>query len=339
MTYILGIESSCDDTSAAVLADTTMLSNVTASQEVHRKYGGVVPELASRAHQQNIVPVIHEALQVAGIRKEELHAVAFTRGPGLLGSLLVGTSFAKAFALGLDLPLIEADHMKAHILAHFIQLPAENKKVPQFPFLCLTVSGGHTQIVLVRDYFEMEIVGQTIDDAAGETFDKAAKIMSLPYPGGPVIDKLAAAGDPDKFPFPHPQAKGFDYSFSGLKTSFLYFLRDSLKNNPHFIDENKEDLSASLQKTIISILMHKLMLAAEHYGINQIAIAGGVSANTALRRAMQQTQTDKGWETFIPPFSFTTDNAAMIAVSGYFKYLQKDFTTHSAAPYTRGGIG
>lgn len=339
MTYILGIESSCDDTSAAVLADTTMLSNVTANQEVHRKYGGVVPELASRAHQQNIVPVIHEALQVSGIQKEELHAVVFTRGPGLLGSLLVGTSFAKAFALGLDLPLIEADHMQAHILAHFIQMPGEKKKVPEFPFLCLTVSGGHTQIVLVKDYFEMEIVGQTIDDAAGETFDKAAKIMSLPYPGGPVIDKLAAAGNPDRFPFPHPQAIEFDYSFSGLKTSFLYFLRDNLKSNPDFIDENKEDLSASLQKTIISILMHKLTLAAEHYGIRQIAIAGGVSANSALRHAMHQAQDSKGWETFIPPFSFTTDNAAMIAVVGYFKYLQKDFTTHSAAPYTRGGIG
>jgi N6-L-threonylcarbamoyladenine synthase len=338
MAYILGIESSCDDTSAAVLRDTTMLSNITANQAVHEKYGGVVPELASRAHQQNIIPVIHQALEVAGIKKEQLDAVAFTRGPGLLGSLLVGTSFSKAFALGLNIPLVEVNHMQAHILAHFIQLPGSENKSPQFPFLCLTVSGGHTQIVLVKDYFDMEIVGQTIDDAAGEAFDKAAKIMGLPYPGGPVIDKLAQQGNPDKFDFPEPRIPDFDYSFSGLKTSFLYFLRDNLKDDPDFIEKNKADLSASIQKTIIKTLLKKVKLAAEKFGTNQIAIAGGVSANSELRKVMENAREDFGWETFIPPFQFTTDNAAMIAVTGYFKYLKKEFIGQDAAPYARGGF-
>lgn len=338
MAYILGIESSCDDTSAAVLRDTTMLSNITANQAVHEKYGGVVPELASRAHQQNIIPVIHQALEVAGIKKEQIDAVAFTRGPGLLGSLLVGTSFSKAFALALNIPLVEVNHMQAHILAHFIQMPGSERKSPDFPFLCLTVSGGHTQIVLVKDYFDMEIVGHTIDDAAGEAFDKAAKIMGLPYPGGPVIDKLAKQGNPDKFDFPEPRIAGFDYSFSGLKTSFLYFLRDNLKKDPEFIQKNKNDLSASIQKTIINTLLKKLKLAADKTGTNQIAIAGGVSANSELRKAMENARVDFGWETFIPAFQFTTDNAAMIAVTGYFKYLKKEFIGQDAAPYARGGM-
>ncbi|MFP4470169.1 MAG: tRNA (adenosine(37)-N6)-threonylcarbamoyltransferase complex transferase subunit TsaD [Bacteroidales bacterium] len=338
MALILGIESSCDDTSAAVIRDTTILSNITANQEVHRKYGGVVPELASRAHQQNIIPVIHEALKAAGVEKEELDAVAFTRGPGLLGSLLVGTSFAKAFALGLNIPLIEVDHMQAHILAHFIRKPYEEKKDPSFPFLCLTVSGGHTQIVLVKDHFDMEVVGQTIDDAAGETFDKAAKIMSLPYPGGPVIDKLARQGNPAAFTFPEPQVPGLDYSFSGLKTSFLYFLRDALRKDPDFIQNNKNDLCASMQSTIINILMKKLKQAAKKYGTKEVAIAGGVSANSELRTAMEQAQRDMGWNTHIPAFQFTTDNAAMIAVTGYFKYLKGEFTDQKTAPYARGGI-
>lgn len=338
MAIILGIESSCDDTSAAVIRDTLVLSNVTANQNVHQKFGGVVPELASRAHQQNIIPVIHEALSVAGINKNELDAIAFTRGPGLLGSLLVGTSFAKAFALGLKIPLIEVDHMVAHILAHFSHLPGETKKDPEFPFLCLTVSGGHTQIVLVRDYFDMEIIGQTIDDAAGETFDKAAKIMSLPYPGGPVVDKLAQEGDPNMFHFPEPQVAGFNYSFSGLKTSFLYFLRDQLKTNPDFIEQNKHHLSASLQATIIKILMKKLKLAADHYNIREVAIAGGVSANSGLRKALIDARQTWNWNTYIPQFQFTTDNAAMIAVTGYFKFIKNQFTDQKTSPYARGGI-
>lgn len=338
MAIILGIESSCDDTSAAVIRDTLVLSNVTANQTVHQKFGGVVPELASRAHQQNIIPVIHEALTVAGINKNQLDAIAFTRGPGLLGSLLVGTSFAKAFALGLTIPLIEVDHMVAHILAHFSHLPGETKKDPEFPFLCLTVSGGHTQIVLVRDYFDMEIIGQTIDDAAGETFDKAAKIMSLPYPGGPVVDKLAQEGDPKMFHFPEPQVAGYNYSFSGLKTSFLYFLRDQLKNDPEFIEKNKHHLSASLQATIIKILMKKLKLAADHYNIREVAIAGGVSANSGLRKALIDARQTWNWNTYIPQFQFTTDNAAMIAVTGYFKFIKNQFTDQKTSPYARGGI-
>ncbi|MBE0637043.1 MAG: tRNA (adenosine(37)-N6)-threonylcarbamoyltransferase complex transferase subunit TsaD [Bacteroidales bacterium] len=338
MAIILGIESSCDDTSAAVLRNNVVLSNVTANQNVHQKFGGVVPELASRAHQQNIIPVIHEALSVAGISKNEIDAVAFTRGPGLLGSLLVGTSFAKAFSLGLDIPLIEVDHMMAHILAHFIHLPGEIKKDPEFPFLCLTVSGGHTQIVVVRDHFDMEIIGQTIDDAAGETFDKAAKIMSLPYPGGPVVDKLSQEGDPEIFHFPEPQVAGYNYSFSGLKTSFLYFLRDQLKTNPDFIEQNKHHLSASLQATIIRILMKKLKMAADYYHISEVAIAGGVSANSGLRKALIDARQTWNWNTYIPQFQFTTDNAAMIAMTGYFKFIKNQFTDQKAAPYARGGI-
>jgi N6-L-threonylcarbamoyladenine synthase len=338
MAFILGIESSCDDTSAAVIHDTIMLSNVTANQSVHEKFGGVVPELASRAHQQNIIPVIHQALETAGIKKEQLDAVAFTRGPGLLGSLLVGTSFSKAFALGLGIPLIEVNHMQAHILAHFIQMPGEEARVPQFPFLCLTVSGGHTQIVLVKDYFDMEIVGETIDDAAGETFDKAAKTMGLPYPGGPVIDKLAQQGDPDRFTFPEPKVPGLAYSFSGLKTSFLYFLRDNLKKDPEFIEKNKNDLSASIQKTIISILMKNLQKAAKKYNTSEIAIAGGVSANSELRKVIHESRDKFGWNTYIPQFQFTTDNAAMIAVTGYFKFLKKEFIGQDVAPYARGGM-
>ncbi len=338
MALILGIESSCDDTSAAVLDGTAMLSNVIANQDVHRKFGGVVPELASRAHQQNIIPVIHEAISRAGIDKSRLDAVAFTRGPGLLGSLLVGTSFAKAFALGLDIPLIEVNHMQAHILAHFIRYPNVDYTYPEFPFLCLTVSGGHTQIVLVRGYFEMEIVGRTIDDAAGEAFDKAAKIMGLPYPGGPVIDKLAKDGNSGAFKFPEPSMPQLDYSFSGLKTSFLYFLRDRLKEDPDFIEKNRNDLCASLQSTIVKVLMKKLKLAAKKYHINQIAIAGGVSANTALREAMVKQSEGLGWEIFIPPFEFTTDNAAMIGVTGYLKFKENNFTDQKATPYARGGI-
>lgn len=338
MALILGIESSCDDTSAAVLFNRTMLSNVTANQQVHQKYGGVVPELASRAHQQNIIPVIHEALSMAGVTKNDLNAVAFTRGPGLLGSLLVGASFAKAFALALDIPLIEVDHMMAHILAHFIQLPDEKKVLPRFPFLCLTVSGGHTQIVLVNDYFDMTIVGQTIDDAAGETFDKAAKIMGLPYPGGPMIDKLAQQGDPNLFEFPEPQVAGFNYSFSGLKTSFLYFLRDQLKHDPDFIQKNKYHLSASLQAVIIRILLKKLKQASDHFKINEIAIAGGVSANSALRNAIEESKQKWGWNTYMPQFQLTTDNAAMIAITGYFKYINKNFTDQKTTPYARGGF-
>lgn len=333
-TYILGIESSCDDTSAAVLKNTHVLSNVIANQQVHEKFGGVVPELASRAHQQNIIPVINTAIQEANINKNNLSAIAFTRGPGLLGSLLVGSSFAKALSLTLNIPLIEIDHMEAHILAHFLQ-DEENKKVPSFPFLCLTVSGGHTQIVKVTDYFEMEIIGKTIDDAAGEAFDKAAKIMGLPYPGGPMIDKFAKEGNPKAFQFSEPRIPGLDYSFSGLKTSILYFLRDQLKKDETFIEKNKSDLCASIQSTIITILMKKLILASEQTGINSIAIAGGVSANSGLRQAMQDASVKQGWEIFIPKLSYSTDNAAMIAVAGYFKFIQGKFANQNQVPYAR----
>lgn len=332
--YILGIESSCDDTSAAVLDGTRLLSNVTAGQEVHRKYGGVVPELASRAHQQNIIPVIDTALKEAKINKNQLKIIAFTRGPGLLGSLLVGSSFAKAFALANNSLLIDVDHMDAHVLAHFIQTK-DTKKIPKFPFLCLTVSGGHTQIVKVNDYFDMEIVGKTIDDAAGEAFDKAAKIMGLPYPGGPLIDALAKEGNADKFKFSEPRIAALDYSFSGLKTSFLYFIRDNLKLNPNFIEENKADLAASIQKSIISVLMKKLKIAAKQYDIRQIAIAGGVSANSGLRSSIHEAAEELDWEVFIPAFEFTTDNAAMVAVAGYFKYLRNEFAAQNLTPYTR----
>lgn len=336
MIYILGIESSCDDTAAAVTGDDFILSNITANQEVHKNFGGVVPELASRAHQQNILPVIHSALKKANINKNQLSAIAFTRGPGLLGSLLVGVSFAKAFAQGLNIPIIETDHLQAHILVHFLREQGVDKPLPSFPFLCLTVSGGHTQIVLVKDYFEMKIIGQTIDDAAGEAFDKSAKIMGLPYPGGPMIDQLAKTGDPRRFSFSKPSIPGLDFSFSGLKTSILYFLRDKLKEDPGFIEKHKEDLAASIQNTIIEILIQKLQRASDESGIREIAVAGGVSANSGLRKALTGLQESGHWNVFIPKFDYSTDNAAMIAITGYFKYLRKDFADPSVVPYARG---
>ncbi len=335
--YILGIESSCDDTSAAVLKDTRVLSNVIANQDIHRTYGGVVPELASRAHQQNIIPVVEVAIRKAKITKKQLDAVAFTRGPGLLGSLLVGTSFSKAFAMGLDVPIIEVDHLKAHILSHFIK-DRPDKKVPAMPFLCLTVSGGHTQLVRVDSPSEMKVIGSTIDDAAGEAFDKAAKIMGLPYPGGPEIDKLAKSGNADAFRFPESSMPGLNYSFSGLKTSFLYFLRDRLKEDELFIEKHKTDLAASIQKTIISILMNKVKRAVKETGINEVAVAGGVSANSALRTAMQNTADNLEWNIYIPEFQYTTDNAAMIAIAGYFKYLAGDFASQNIAPYSKSRL-
>lgn len=334
-TLILGIESSCDDTSAAVLRNNILLSNVIANQDVHAKYGGVVPELASRAHQLNIIPVVEEALKRANVKREELSAIAFTRGPGLLGSLLVGTSFAKGLALSLNIPLIDVNHLQAHILAHFIHEEGVEHKSPSFPFLCLLVSGGNSQIVLVKDYHQMEIIGQTIDDAAGEAFDKCAKVMGLSYPGGPIIDKLAKEGDPKRFQLSKPQIPDYNYSFSGLKTSFLYLLRDELKNNPSFIEENKNDLCASLQYTIIEILMAKLRKAAKEYGINEIAVAGGVSANSALRAAFVQHAEQFGWNIYIPKFGYTTDNAAMIAISGYYKYLSGEKCDMNLPPYSR----
>jgi N6-L-threonylcarbamoyladenine synthase len=334
-TYILGIESSCDDTSAAVLKNDMVLSNFIANQDIHRTYGGVVPELASRSHQQNIIPVIHQALQSAKIHKNQLNAIAFTSGPGLLGSLLVGTSFAKSFALGLNIPLIEVNHLRAHILAHFIRNNKSTKSTPSFPFLCLTVSGGHTQLVKVNDYFEMEIIGQTIDDAAGEAFDKTAKIMGLDYPGGPIIDGLAKHGDPDRFSFPIPNIPHLNFSFSGIKTSVLYFVRDQLKINPQFIQENKADLVASLQKTIIQALMEKLVKASDLTGIKEIAIAGGVSANSGLREAMKKARKKHRWNIYIPPFEYTTDNAAMIGITAYFKFKSGQFTDQKVTPYSR----
>jgi N6-L-threonylcarbamoyladenine synthase len=336
--YILGIESSCDDTSASVLKDNVVLSNIIANQQVHKDFGGVVPELASRAHQQNIIPVIDKAIKAANISKSELSAIAFTRGPGLLGSLLVGTSFAKAFSLGLNIPLIEVNHLKAHILAHFVIQPGKEKDLPKFPFLCLTVSGGHTQIVKISGFNEMEIIGQTIDDAAGEAFDKSAKIMGLEYPGGPLIDKYAKEGNPEAFTFAKTNIPGLDFSFSGLKTSFLYFLRDNLKNDPLFIQNNLADLCASMQAAIINTLMVKLKLASKQTGITEIAIAGGVSANSGLRKAISDMQQSDGWKVHIPEFQFTTDNAAMIAVAGYYKFLDGNFANQSVTPYSRGGI-
>jgi len=333
--FILGIESSCDDTSAAVIRDNVILSNIIANQKVHSSFGGVVPELASRAHQQNIIPVIHEAIKQAGIDKADLDAVAFTRGPGLLGSLLVGTSFAKAFSYAMEIPLIEIDHMQAHILAHFIQNADGTKQFPGFPFLCLTVSGGHTQIVKVSDYFQMQVIGRTIDDAAGEAFDKAAKIMGLPYPGGPLVDKFAKDGNPLAFKFAKPVIPGLDFSFSGLKTSFLYFVRDRLKEDAGFIEKNKADLCASIQVAIVTTLMDKLMLAVKQTGIKQVAIAGGVSANSALRRAMTDLHESRKIEAFIPEFSYTTDNAAMIAIAGYYRYLSGEFGNLAMSPYSR----
>jgi N6-L-threonylcarbamoyladenine synthase len=337
-TYILGIESSCDDTSAAVLSNNKILANVIANQEVHRKYGGVVPELASRAHQQNIIPVVNTALINAGINKRELNAVAFTRGPGLLGSLLVGTSFAKSFSLGLGIPLIEVDHLQAHILAHFIQNSEGSRPVPSIPFLCLTISGGHTQIVLIKDYLQTEIIGKTIDDAAGEAFDKAAKILGLPYPGGPVIDRLATDGDPYRFSFPKPKIAGLNFSFSGLKTSFLYFIRDEILKDSSFIQKNLNDLCASIQHVIVGILMDKIEEAVRKTGIKEVAIAGGVSANSLMRNRLRETGEAMNWKVLIPEVQFTTDNAAMIAIAGYFKYLKKDFADQRSVPYARSQI-
>lgn len=334
-TVILGIESSCDDTSAAVIRDRMLLSNVIAGQEVHKQYGGVVPELASRAHQQNIVPVVDSALKMAGVSRDEINAVAFTRGPGLLGSLLVGTSFAKGFTAARGIPMIEVNHLQAHILVHFIQSDLETRIAPGFPFLCLLVSGGHTQLVVVRRHLQMEILGKTIDDAAGEAFDKCAKLLGLPYPGGPHVDRLAKEGDPERFLFSKPRLEGYDYSFSGLKTSFLYFLRDNLKRDPGFIETNRRDLAASLQQTIIHILMQKLRLAARQTGIRQIALAGGVAANSGLQNALRNEAAGEGWEVFIPPIGYSTDNAAMIAITGYFKYLEGDFASDDIAPMAR----
>jgi N6-L-threonylcarbamoyladenine synthase len=333
--YILGIESSCDDTSAAVCCNKQLLSNVVASQKVHEQYGGVVPELASRAHQQNIIPVVHEALKQAGISKEQLHAVAFTRGPGLMGSLLVGTSFAKGFALALNLPLIDVNHLQAHVLANFIEEPGVEIRQPQFPFLCLLVSGGNSQIILVKSPREMELIGQTIDDAAGEAFDKCAKVMGLPYPGGPYVDKLAKEGNPKAFKLNKPHIEGYNYSFSGLKTSFLYLLRDKLTEDKEFVEKNKADLCASLQQTVVDILMDKFAKAVKNYGISEIAIAGGVSANSGLRDAFLAYANRHGKQAYIPKLRFTMDNAAMIAVSGYYKFLENEFCDISLPPFAR----
>ena len=331
---ILGIESSCDDTSAAVIRDGVLLSNVIASQEVHAEFGGVVPELASRAHQQNIVPVVDTAIKRAGILKSDLTAIGFTRGPGLLGSLLVGTSFAKGLSLGLRIPIVDVNHLHGHVLSHFIRR-AEEDVVPEYPFICLLVSGGNSQIILVRNYNDMEILGQTIDDAAGEAFDKCAKVMGLPYPGGPHIDRLAAEGDASRFKFAKPHIPGLDYSFSGLKTSFLYTLRDELKSDPDFIANNKSDLAASLQKTIIDILMDKLDKAVRQTGVKTVAIGGGVSANSGVRDAVAAYCERRGLTAFIPPRVFTTDNAAMVAIAAYYKYLDRDFCRYDATPYAR----
>jgi N6-L-threonylcarbamoyladenine synthase len=331
--YILGIESSCDDTSASVISDGKVLSNVIANQEVHAKFGGVVPELASRAHQQNIVPVVQQALLQANVAKNELAAIAFTRGPGLMGSLLVGTSFAKSLALGLQIPLIDVNHMQAHILAHFIE--DENSKKPSFPFICLTISGGHTQIVKVSNYFEMEVLGETIDDAVGEAFDKSAKILGLPYPGGPLIDKYAQLGNPKAFQFTKPKVGDLDFSFSGLKTGILYFIQKQQRINPNFIPENLNDICASIQYTIVEILMDKLKNTVKQTGIKQIAIAGGVSANSSIRERLQLAQKHFGWTTYIPKFEYTTDNAAMIAITGYLKYLNNIYADVSVTAKAR----
>lgn len=322
---ILGIESSCDDTSAAIIKNGWLLGQATASQEVHRIYGGVVPELASRAHEQNIVPTVDAAIKRAGIQKEEISAIGFTRGPGLMGSLLVGVSFAKGLSVSLGIPLIDVNHLQGHILAHFIDEEGKDNRHPEFPFLCLLVSGGNSQIVKVNSYNQMEILGQTIDDAAGETIDKCSKFMGLGYPGGPIIDKLARKGNPNAFTFNKPVIRGLDYSFSGLKTSLLYFLRDRMKENPDFIEQNKEDIAASFERTVVEVLMHKLTLAVKQTGIKRVALAGGVSANTKLREAYLEKKEKAGWDVYIPPFSYTTDNAAMIAMNAYFKYQDGDF--------------
>ncbi|MFV0572021.1 MAG: tRNA (adenosine(37)-N6)-threonylcarbamoyltransferase complex transferase subunit TsaD [Xanthomarina gelatinilytica] len=331
--YILGIESSCDDTAAAVIHNGKILSNVIANQKIHEAYGGVVPELASRAHQQNIVPVVAQALNKANIAKEQLHAIAFTRGPGLMGSLLVGTSFAKSLAMGLNIPLIDVNHMQAHILAHFIDEEGFNK--PPFPFLAMTISGGHTQIVKVSNYFDMEVIGETIDDAVGEAYDKSGKILGLGYPAGPQIDKRAQLGNPKAFKFTKPKVAGLNFSFSGLKTAILYFIQKEMANNPNFVEENINDICASIQYTIIGILMDKLKLASKQTGIKHIAIGGGVSANSGIRQALKTGESKFGWTTYVPKFEFTTDNAAMIAIVGYLKYLENDFTEQDVTASAR----
>jgi N6-L-threonylcarbamoyladenine synthase len=335
---ILGIESSCDDTSAAVIKNGCLLSNIIASQKVHEAYGGVVPELASRAHQQNIVPVVDQAMKQAGINRDEISAIAYTRGPGLLGSLLVGSSFAKGFSLAAGIPMIEINHLQGHVLAHFIQEDGVEFREPKFPHLNLLVSGGNSQIIVVKSHLEMEVIGQTIDDAAGEAFDKCAKVMGMPYPGGPLIDKLAKEGNPNTFQFSKPRIKDLDYSFSGLKTSFLYFLRDQIKENENFIEENQADLCASLQKTIIDILMDKLVKATKQTGINEITVGGGVSANSGLQNALKAEAEKRHWNLFIPKFAFTMDNAAMIAITGYYKYQKKQFAAQDAVPFARMSI-
>jgi len=332
---ILAIESSCDDTSVAVIKDGCVLSNLIANQDIHMSYGGVVPELASRAHQANIVPVTHQAIINAGIKVEDINAVAFTRGPGLLGSLLVGTSFAKGFALALDLPLIEVNHLQAHVMAHFILEKDKENRLPSFPFLCLLVSGGHTRIIVMKSHLETEVIGNTIDDAAGEAFDKCGKVMGFPYPAGPLIDKLAKEGNKNAFTFAKPSVKGLDFSFSGLKTSFLYFLRDRIKEDPDFIEKNKADLCASLQHVIVSILIGKLTKASLQTGISEIGIAGGVSANSGLRNGMTDEAEKRNWNLFIPEFRYTTDNAAMIGITGYYKYLRGEFSSHDVTPLAR----
>ncbi|MEP3209472.1 MAG: tRNA (adenosine(37)-N6)-threonylcarbamoyltransferase complex transferase subunit TsaD [Maribacter sp.] len=335
--YILAIESSCDDTSAAVLCNKKKLSNVVATQKIHEEYGGVVPELASRAHQQNIVPVVHQALSKANIDKKQLSAIAFTRGPGLMGSLLVGTSFAKSLAMGLNIPLIEVNHMQAHILAHFIEEDGMN--APSFPFLALTISGGHTQIVLVRDYFDMEILGETLDDAVGEAFDKSAKILGLPYPGGPLIDKYAQLGNPKAFSFTRPRVEGLNFSFSGLKTGILYFLQRETKKDAAFIDKNRNDICASIQHTIVEIMIDKLKKAVTQTGVKRVAIGGGVSANSGIRKALEEARESYGWSTHIPKFEYCTDNAAMIGIVGYLKYQEARFTSHEITAMARYVIG
>ncbi len=332
---ILAIESSCDDTSVAVIRDGYVLSNLIASQDIHKSYGGVVPELASRAHQANIVPVTHKAISDAGIAPSDIDAVAFTRGPGLLGSLLVGTSFAKGFALAMDIPLIEVNHLQAHVLAHFIPEKGQDKRMPSFPFLCLLVSGGHTRIIIIKSHLEMEVIGNTIDDAAGEAFDKCGKIMGFQYPAGPLIDKMAGTGNKSAFRFSMPIVKGLDFSFSGLKTNFLYFLRDRLEDDADFIENNKADLCASLQNVIVTILTGKLVKASKQTGITVIGIAGGVSANSGLRKAVREESEKRNWDLFIPELRYTTDNAAMIGITGYYKYLKGDFSGHDVAPQAR----
>ena len=332
---ILGIESSCDDTSAAVLRGNTLLSNVIASQAVHKEYGGVVPELASRAHEQNILPVVSEAIKRAGISANDLDAIAFTRGPGLLGSLLVGVNYAKGLAMSLGIPMVEVNHLHAHVMAHFIEEKGEEHQSPEYPFLCLLVAGGNSQIILCHSPYKMEIVGQTIDDAAGEAFDKCAKVMGLGYPGGPIVNRLANEGNPHAFKFAKPNVPGYDYSFSGLKTSFLYTLRDEIKLNPNFVEENKEDLCASLQYTVIEILMKKLRLAAKELKIKHVAVAGGVSANTGLREAFVDHARRYGWSIYIPKFAYTTDNAAMVAMSGHYNYLEGKQNEMDTVPYAR----